>query len=62
MDQLETQIYYAFGTSGNLTVEGKTLEQILLEILEKRGLKKWWDPFQKNFLTDRSLGAICRCI
>jgi hypothetical protein len=58
MDQLETQIYYAFGTSGNLTVEGKTLEQILLEILEKRGLKKWWDPFQKNFLTDRSLGAI----
>jgi hypothetical protein len=58
MDQLETQIYYAFGTSGNLTLEGKTLEQILLEILEKRGLKKWWDPFQKNFLTDRSLGAI----
>lgn len=58
MDQLETQIYYAFGTSGNLTVEGKTLEQILLEILEKRGFKKWWDPFQKNFLTDRSLGAI----
>ena len=58
MDQLETQIYYAFGTSGNLTVEGKTLEQILLEILEKRGLKKWWDPFQKNFLTDRSLRAI----
>lgn len=58
MDQLETQIYYAFGTSGNLTVEGKTLEQILLETLEKRGLKKWWDPFQKNFLTDRSLGAI----
>ena len=58
MDQLETQIYYAFGTSGNLTLEGKTLEQILLEILEKRGLKKWWDPFQKNFLTDRSLRAI----
>ena len=58
MDQLETQIYYAFGTSGNLTVEGITLEQILLETLEKRGLKKWWDPFQKNFLTDRSLGAI----
>ncbi len=58
MDQLETQIYYAFGTSGNLTVEGKTLEHILLEILEKRGLKKWWDPFQKNFLTDSPLGAI----
>jgi hypothetical protein len=58
MDQLETQIYYAFGTSGNLTIEGRTLEQILLEILEKRGLKKWWDPFQKNFLNDSSLGAI----
>jgi hypothetical protein len=58
MDQLETQIYYAFGISGNLTVEGETLEQILLEILEKRGLKKWWDPFQKNFLPDISLGAI----
>jgi len=59
MDQLETQIYYAFGTSGNLTVEGKTLEQILLEVLEKRGLKKWWDPFRKNLLKDSSLGAIC---
>jgi HEAT repeat protein len=58
MDQLETQIYYALGISGNLTVEGKTLEQILLEILEKRGLKKWWDPFRKNFLTDSSLEAI----
>jgi HEAT repeat protein len=58
MDQLETQIYYAFGTSRNLTIEGRTLEQILLEILEKRGLKKWWDPFQKNFLKDSSLGAI----
>jgi hypothetical protein len=59
MDQLETQIYYAFGTSGNLMIEGRTLEQILLEILEKRGLKKWWDPFQKDLLTDSSLGAIC---
>jgi hypothetical protein len=59
MDQLETQIYYAFGTSGNLNTEGRTLEQILLEILEKRGLKKWWDPFQKDLLKDSSLGAIC---
>jgi hypothetical protein len=59
MDQLETQIYYAFGISGNLMIEGRTLEQILLEILEKRGLKKWWDPFQKDLLTDSSLGAIC---
>jgi HEAT repeat protein len=59
MDQLETQIFYAFGTAGNLTVEGRTLEQILLEAIEKRGLKKWWDPFQKNLLGDITLGAIC---
>ncbi len=58
VEQLETQIYYAFGTSGNLAIEGKTLEQILLDILEKRGIKKWWDPFQKNFLSEKSLGAI----
>jgi hypothetical protein len=59
MDQLETQIYYAFGTSGNMTIEGKTLEQILIEILEKRGIKHWLGFFQKNPLTDASLGAIC---
>jgi hypothetical protein len=58
MDQLEIQIYYAFGTSGNLMIEGRTLEQILLGVLEKRGLKKWWDPFQKDLLTDSSLAAI----
>ena len=55
---METQIYTAFGIAGNLTIEGRSLEQVLLEILEKRGLKKWWDPFQKNLLTERSLGAI----
>jgi hypothetical protein len=59
MDQLETQIYYAFGTSGNLTVEGKTSEEILIEILEKRGIKHWLGLFQKNPVTDASLGAIC---
>jgi hypothetical protein len=59
MDQIETQIYYAFGIAGNLSIEGRTLEQILLEILEKRGFKKWWDPFQKDLLTDSALGAIC---
>jgi len=57
-DPLETQIYHAFGIAGNLTIEGITLEQVLFEMLEKRGLKKWWDPFQKNLLTDRSLEAI----
>ena len=59
MDQLETQIYYAFGTSGNLTIEGKTSEQILIEILEKRGIRHWLGLFQKNPVTDASLVAIC---
>jgi HEAT repeat protein len=59
MHQIETQIYYAFGIAGNLSIEGRTLEQILLEILEKRGFKKWWDPFQKDLLTDSALGATC---
>ena len=58
-DQLETQIYHAFGMSGNLTVEGKTLERILLDVLEKRGVRQWWDLFQKNPLKDSSIGAIC---
>ncbi len=57
-DPMETQIYHAFGIAGNLTIEGRSLEQVLLEILEKKGLKKWWDPFPKNLLTERSLGAI----
>jgi len=59
MDQLETQIYYAFGIAGNLTVADKTLEQILLEVIEKRGLKRWWGPFQKDLLPENTLGAIC---
>jgi HEAT repeat protein len=59
MDQIETQIYYAFGFAGNLSIEGRTVEQILLEILEQKGFKKWWDPFQKDLLTDSALGAIC---
>ncbi len=58
MGPLETQIYLAFGIAGNLTVEGRTLERILLEIMEKRGMKKWWDPFQKDLLTEKALGAI----
>ena len=59
MEQLETQIYYAFGTSGNLTINGKTLEQILLQILEKRGIRRWWGLLQKNHLTERAVGVIC---
>jgi HEAT repeat protein len=59
MDQLETQIYHAFGTSGNLTIEGKTLEQFLLQVVEQRGIKRWWGILEKNPLTDAALGAIC---
>jgi HEAT repeat protein len=58
MNPLETQIYYAFGISGNLTIEGKTLEQILIQVLEKRGMKRFWNPFQKNLISDSSIGAI----
>jgi hypothetical protein len=58
-DLLETQIYHALGISGNMTVAGRTTEQILLQILAKRGIKQWWNPFQKNLLTETSLGAIC---
>ena len=59
MDQLETQIYHAFGTSGNLTIEGKKLEQFLIQVMEQRGIKRWWGLFEKNPLTDAALGAIC---
>ena len=58
-DPLETQIYHALGISGNLRVRGKTIEQILLEVLDKRGMKQWWNPFQKNLLNESALGAIC---
>jgi hypothetical protein len=59
LDKLETQIYYAFGLSGNLTIEGKTLEQILIEAVEKRGIKGLLGFLQKNPLSDASLMAIC---
>jgi hypothetical protein len=42
-----------------MTIAGRTTEQILLQILEKRGIKQWWNPFQKNRLTEPSLGAVC---
>jgi hypothetical protein len=58
-EQLETQIYHAFGLSGNVTIHGKTTEQILVEVLEKRGLKQWLGLFEKNSLSDSSLGTIC---
>jgi len=58
-DQLETEIYHTFGTMGNLSIEDKTLEQILIEVLEERGIKRWGGLFQKNLLTDSALRAIC---
>jgi hypothetical protein len=58
-EPLETQIYHALGIAGNLAVRGKTIEQILLEALEKRGMKQWWNLFQKDLLNESSLGAIC---
>jgi hypothetical protein len=58
-DPLETQIYHALGISGNMTIRGRTIEQILLDVLQKRGMKQWWNPFQKNLLNESSLGAIC---
>jgi len=59
LEKLETQIYYAFGFSGNLAIEGKTLEQILVEVVEKRGIKGVLGFLQKNPLSDASLMAIC---
>jgi hypothetical protein len=41
-----------------MTVEGKTIEQILLDLLEKRGMKKLWGVFEKHLLPDSSLTAI----
>jgi HEAT repeat protein len=58
-DPLETQIYHAFGISGNLTIKGKTLEEILLQIVEQRGIRRWWGLFEKNPPSDSALGAIC---
>lgn len=59
LEQLETKIYHSFGLSGNLTIEEKTLEKILLEVVEKRGMVGLLGFFQKNPLSDSSLGAIC---
>jgi HEAT repeat protein len=58
-DKLETHIYLALGLSGNIAIEGRTSEQILIEVLEKRGIKGLLGFLQKNPLTDASLAAIC---
>ena len=59
LDKLETQIYLAFGLSGNMTIEGRTSEEILIEVLEKSGIKGLLGFLQKNPLSDASLSAIC---
>jgi HEAT repeat protein len=61
-DQLETQIYSALGLTGNQTIEGRTTEQILIEILEKRGMKQWMGLFQKNPLSDMALETLCTAL
>jgi hypothetical protein len=61
-EPLETQIYLAFGVSGNLTIEGRTIEEVLLDVLEKRGMKKWGGLFQKNPLTDDAVASICTAL
>ncbi|RPJ01164.1 MAG: HEAT repeat domain-containing protein, partial [Deltaproteobacteria bacterium] len=58
-DPVETQIYHALGLSGNMRIKGRTIEEIVLGVLEKRGIKQWWNPFQKNLLHESSMGAIC---
>jgi len=61
-EQLETQIYSALGLIGNQDIEGRTTEQILVEIVEKRGLKQWMGLFQKNPLSDMALETICAAL
>ena len=62
MDALEIQIYHALGSAGPMTHEGTTTEQVLLEILEKRGVKQWWGLVQKNPLSEEAIGAICETL
>lgn len=61
-DKLETYIYFAFGLAGNMAIEGKTVEHILIEVLEKRGGKGLLGFLQKNLLSDASLTAICETL
>jgi HEAT repeat protein len=57
-EKIETHIYLAFGLSGNISIGGKTSEQILIDVLEKRGIKRLLGFLQRNPLTDVSLSAI----
>ena len=57
-EDLETYLYYALGLFGNLTVGDKTIEQILLDVLQRRGLRPLWGLFHRNPLSEASLLAI----
>jgi len=58
-DKLEAHIYLAFGLAGNISIGGKTVEQRLMETLEKRGIKGLLGFLQKNPLAETSMAAIC---
>ncbi len=61
-DTLETQIYHAFGTSGNLTIHEKTLEDFLLHVVEQKGIRRWFTLVEKRFLSEAALEAICETL
>lgn len=56
--QLENQIYHVFGLYGNLSLGEKSIEDILIQVLEKRGIRHLFGLFQKNLLPDSSLVTI----
>ncbi|MBM4339917.1 MAG: hypothetical protein FJ110_10260 [Deltaproteobacteria bacterium] len=58
-EKLEAHVYLAFGLAGNMAIEGKTAEQSLIEILEKRGSKGLLGFLQKNPLAETSIATIC---
>jgi hypothetical protein len=58
-ESLETHLYHVLGIAGNQWIRGKTVEQVLLDVLEKKGPKKWWNPFQTLSMKESSLEAIC---
>lgn len=61
-EDFETYLYYALGLFGNLTVGDKTIEQILLDVLQRRGLRPLWCLFQRNPLSEASLLAILEAL
>jgi hypothetical protein len=57
-ESIETQLYHSLGLFGNLSIGGRTIEQTLLEAVNKRGFKPLWGLFQKNPFSEASLSAI----